>query len=132
MIFLHNMENSSSHPELELTFRIKSLRPSRPTPRLIELIQENKAALLGELAAADEGTPVTAIDIKRESAFGTGLEGLGLLFLIGLGKGFVEGVGEGIGKKAGEKFGKVIYHWIEKKFGDVEIVTLGLSESDPK
>ena len=127
------MAQSPAEPKVELRISVKSLKKSRSTPRLIELIQENQEELLTVLAESDAEVSVKTVEVERDEAFGTGLEVLGILFLIGLGKGFVEGTGEGMGKEAGKKFGEAVSRWIERKFGDVEfgdveIVTLGLSD----
>ena len=124
---------SSPPPMLELRTSIKSLNRSRPTPRLIEEIQENQQELLQVLAEAQEVPEIEAVVVERDEAFGTGLELLGILFLVDLGKGFVEGLGKGMGEEAGKKVGKIVFNWVEKKFGDVEfgsleVVTLGLSK----
>lgn len=132
-VIIVSMENVSLPPMLELRTRIKSLNKSRPTPKLIELIQDSQDELLGVLADADKTLGVETVSVERDEAFGTGLELLGILFLVGLGRGLIEGVGEGLGKEAGKKVGTIVFHWVEKKFGDVEfgdveIVTLDLSK----
>jgi hypothetical protein len=120
MLFWQDMADPQKDGSVKIDLRIQSHNAARPTPQLIELIEQHPDDLVKYLNTKFKDLDAAEITVTRQPAFSIGLTAIAVEFVLGM----AHGAGEVVGKAIAE----AIAEWIQETYHDVEIIQLHLSD----
>jgi hypothetical protein len=120
MLFCQDMADPQKDASVKIDLRIESHNAARPTPQLIELIEQDQEDLVKYLNNKFKDLDAVEVTVKRQPAFSIGLAAIAVEFVLGMAK----GAGEVVGKALAE----AIADWIQETYHDVDIIQLHLTD----